>query len=276
MKGTISVDIGTQGTRTALYNQEFQPIAHSFEASNLLTPASDVVEQSPEEIFRSVTRTIKRCMDLSKVPASEVLAIVMDGQMGSIIGIQKNGKAITPVDSWLDNRCEPYIEQMRQQDESFISITGSPVTYHHGPKILWWRHEYPGIYRNINKFVQIVPYTALQLCGYGSNHAYLDFTNIAFSGFANAKNLSWSKKLCDDWHVEADKLPRIVAPWETIGHLCTEAATECGLTSEVAVFAGCGDQAACSMGAGIVEKGMSFDVSGTASVFCAMYRRLLP
>ena len=64
--------------------------------------------------------------------------VAIAGQMAGVIGIDKNGRAITPYDSWLDTRCAPQIKQMRQRaGEEIIRKTGGPASFNHDPKILW-------------------------------------------------------------------------------------------------------------------------------------------
>ncbi len=81
--------------------------------------------------------------------------------MAGILGIDEAWNAITPYDSWLDARCEKYIGFIqREAEELVIRKTGCPVTYAHGPKVLWWKYERPEIYKKIRKF-----YCAGNLCG---------------------------------------------------------------------------------------------------------------
>ena len=46
-----------------------------------------------------------------------------------------------------------------------------------------------------------------------------------------------------------------------------KAASDCGLVAGIPITAGCGDQAAGFLGAGLTEPGIMVDVAGTASVF---------
>jgi xylulokinase len=48
------------------------------------------------------------------------------------------------------------------------------------------------------------------------------------------------------------------------------------LPSGISLAVGCGDQSANNLGAGLVEKGMAFDVAGTASCFSVVADKLVP
>lgn len=273
----LGVDIGTQGTKTCLYDVSGQLIASAFEASNLIMKGPGMCEQDPHEIYGSVVRTVKSVVEQSGAHASQILALGMDGQMAGILGVDAQCQPVTPYDSWLDTRCEPQIEWMkRTAGERVLQITGAPVTYAHGPKILWWKQNQPEAYRRIAKFILPTTYVAAQLCGLRAEDTYLDYTCAHFSGYADIRNLVWSQELLEVFQVEEGKLPAIVAPWKIVGTLTDEAARACGLAAGMPVCAGAGDQAATSLGAGIVRPGLAFDVAGTASVFACCVSQYTP
>lgn len=264
----IGVDIGTQGTKTSLFDTEGDTVAEAFEASRLISPSPGVVEQDADEIYSSVLRTIKEVMEKSGVDARKIAAVGMDGQMAGIMGIDEDWTAVTRYDSWLDTRCGKYIGMIKQRaEEAVIGTTGCPVTYAHGPKVLWWMHERPEEYKKIRKFVMPVTYVAGKMTGLKARQAYIDYTHLHFSGFGDVQKLEWSDELLRLFGADKGKMPEIVEPWKIVGHIKKEAADRCGLIEGIPVAAGCGDQAATSLGVGVTHKGIAFDVAGTASVF---------
>jgi len=267
-KYLIGIDIGTQGTKTSIFDLDGKALVESFEASNLISPTQGVVEQNPNEIYSSVINTIRDVVEKSGVAPGSISAIGIDGQMAGILGIDGQWNAVTPYDSWLDTRCEKYIAQIKARDEeTVIKITGCPVTYAHGPKVLWWKNERPAQYQKIEQFIQPSGYVAGRLAGLKADSGFEDYTTLHFSGFGDVLKNEWSDQLLDMFGVEKKKMPRIVNPWDVIGHLTKSEAAKCGLLEGTAIVAGCGDQSATSLGAGVTRKGTAFDVAGTASVF---------
>lgn len=267
-KYIIGIDIGTQGTKTSLFTIDGKMISEAFEASRLISSTPGVVEQDMDEIYDSVLNTIRDTILKSGVSPNDVSAIGLDGQMAGILGIDKDWNAVTPYDSWLDTRCGKYIDRIKQEaEDKVIQTTGSPVTYTHGPKILWWKYERPEVYAKINKFILPTTYVAGRLTGLKAEYAYIDYTHLHFSGYGDVLNKKWSEELLGIFGVDKGKMPEIVEPWKIVGTLTKEAAAKCGLICGIPVAAGCGDQAATSLGAGVTRKGVIFDVSGTASVF---------
>ncbi len=264
----LGIDIGTQGTKTGLFSQEGRKVAEAFEASRLIRTGNGVVQQEPDEMYGSVLRTIAAVMEQSGISPALVAGIGVDGQMAGIIGIDGDWCAVTWYDSWLDTRCEKYIGHIKQEaEEKVIAITGCPVTYAHGPKILWWKHEQPEVYKTIDKFILPSAYAVGRLAGLNSENAYIDYSHLHFSGFGDVEKKEWSVELLDLFQVDKSKMPRIVNPWDIVGHLTPDAAAQCRLIPGIPLVAGCGDSAATSLAAGVTRKGIIFDVAGTASIF---------
>ena len=272
----IGVDLGTMGTKAAIFDTEGNLLALAIEESKLLYPKPGWVEQDPDDFYFSSLRTIKECLEKSGVDPGQVAALAIDGQMAGIGTIDAHWQTPTVYDSWLDTRCAPYIDRMREHQDLIIENSGGAPTYSHGPKILWWKNERPDVFSRIYKFVVPGAYTAGRMAGLQGGDAFIDYTYIHFSCLADVKQAKWSEELCQLLDVPMDKLPRIVKPWEVIGRLTAEAAEACGLLAGTPIAAGCGDQAAGMLGAAMVEAGMVFDVAGTASVFSICLEQYTP
>ena len=190
--------------------------------------------------------------------------------MAGIGSVDEDFRPAARFDSWLDMRCQPYIEAMdRQAGDRITELTGCAPTCDHGPKILWWMHERPADFARIAKFVTPAGYVAGTMAGLKADQAFMDYTFIHFTGFSDSKAVAWSPELCDRFGLDMGKLPEIVEPWRVVGEVTPAAARDFGLAPGTAVAAGCGDTAACALGAGAVVPGMVFDSAGTAAVLAA-------
>lgn len=277
MQYIIGIDIGTQGTKGKLFDENMQAVSTAFENSNLISPAPGVTWQVPEEIFTSVINVIRELVEKSRVNVNDIGAIGIDSQMAGIMGIGENGEAVTPYDSWLDNRCSAYVEQMcRRAGDRVTEITGGPVTYTHGPKILWWKNEHPDVYKKIEKFVLPHTYVVGRMTGLKAPESYFDYTCIQYSGFGDNLNKKWSDELLETFQIEKSKLPRIVSPFEKVGYVTKEIADLCGLVEGTPVVAGAGDTSASIFGAGMLETNQMLDCAGTASVLCSVVDEYVP
>ncbi len=273
----IGVDLGTAGTKAAIFDEEGNLIASAYEESRLFYPKPGWVEQDMDDFYRSSCKTIKEVVEKSKVSPKNVAAIAFDGQMAGIGGIDKDWRPVTHYDSWLDTRCEPYIDLMRKKAEDLITQeTGASPSYNHGPKILWWKNEVPSVFKKIYKFIMPAGYVAGKMAGLKGDEAFIDYTYIVFSGFSNTKKGVWNKMLCQIFDIPLGKLPRIIEPWKIVGKLSSRAATDTGLISGIPIAAGAGDQMAGFLGASVVEEGELIDVAGTASCFAGCISDFTP
>jgi len=273
----IGVDVGTMGTKAAVIDADGRLMADAYDELKLHYPRPGWVEQYPEDFYRSAIRTIRQAMKKSRIDPHDIAAIAFSGQMAGVSTIDKNWKPVTHYDSWLDVRCEPLVDYVREKcEELVIRTVGAPPSIAHGPKILWWKREKPEVFQRIHKFVMPAVYVAGRLASLRGDEAYQDHSYLHFSGFADARRLKWSEELCEILDVPVDKFPRIVKPWEIVGELNSRQAKECGLVRGTPIAAGAGDTAVSSLGAGVVEVGMAFDIAGTASVLSTCVDKFVP
>jgi xylulokinase len=276
-KYVISIDMGTQGTKTVLFDEELNTLANSFIPSNLISPNPGEVQQDPDELFASVVDTIKAVLEQSGVKPAEIVSVGIDSQMSGIMGIDKDWNASMYYDSWLDVRCEKYMGVMKECiGRRTIELTGAPVTYDHGPKIVWWKNEHPDTYAKTAKYVEPNVYVIGRMCGLKADDAYIDYTNLHFTGFADNLNKTWADELMEPFDIDRNKMPNIKAPYDVVGKISPDFAALTGLCAGMPVVAGAGDQAATALGAGIIRPGMVYDVGGTASVFSFFANEFAP
>ncbi len=272
----LGVDLGTTGTKAALYDGSGRLVSEGRADVPLYYPQPGSVEQEMGEFYQSAAAAIRQCMNSCRVDPSQVAGLAFDSQMAGIGAIDENFQPATRFDSWLDSRCQPYIEEMNRHSANRVTaLTGCPPTCNHGPKMLWWAHERPADYARIARFVTPGCYVAGRAVGLRADEAFIDPTFLHFTAVSDAAAGTWSDELCDTLGIDRCRLPRIVEPWTVVGELRPEAAREFGLKPGTPVAAGCGDTAAGALGAGVVTPGMLLDTAGTASVLACCTGRFV-
>lgn len=263
----IGVDLGTSATKAALYQIDGKLISEASVEVPIYYPKPGVVEQENEDFYTSAAQAVRKCIESSGTEPQAIAAMAFDSQMAGVGLIDEDFRPAARFDSWLDMRCQPYIEWMNQEaGERITQLTGCPPTCDHGPKMLWWKNEAPDVYQRTAKFVMPGTYVAGRIAGLKAEQAFIDHTYIHFSGFSDGQQGEWSVELCDLFGLDQAKLPKIIDPSTIIGEVQDGPAKEFGLTPGTLIAAGAGDTAANALGAGIIHPGMLFDVAGTASV----------
>ncbi len=272
----LGIDLGTTATKAALYDLSARLVSEGRAEVSLHCPQAGVVEQEMDDFYRSAAVAIRQCMDSCRVDPSQVAGLAFDSQMAGIGAIDENFQPAVRFDSWLDSRCEPYIEHIRGRfADRVTALTGCPPTCNHGPKMLWWANERPSDYERIIKFVTPGCYVAGRAVKLRAEEAFIDRTFLHFTAVGDAEAGTWSEELCSSLEIDAQRLPRVVEPWTVIGELSAEAARDFGLRAGTPVAAGCGDTAAGALGAGVVKPGMLLDTAGTASVLACCTDRFV-
>jgi len=262
----IGVDLGTTLAKCAIYDEEGILVAEASREMSIDYPAPGHAEQDANQFYEVTCSLIKQCLRSPKVDKKNIQAISIDSQMGGIMTIDKDYNPVTYYDTPLDIRSAAENKYMHDNyGELILKKNGSLSTF--GNKIIYWKKnpEYTKIY----KFIQPSAFVSGKLAGLSGDMAYIDESFICFSGISDLERSSWSPELCDYLEVEQSKLPLIVKSGEVIGQITKKASQDCGLSEGVTICAGCGDQAAGFLGAGIFNAGQMVDSSGTACILGA-------
>lgn len=130
------------------------------------------------------------------------------------------------------------------------------------PKILWMKKHEPDNFAKIKKIMLPKDYLAYKLSG----SFCTDVSDASGMLLMDVKNRCWSKEMLDICGITEEMLPKLYESFEVVGTLKREIAEALGLSSDVKVIAGAGDNAAAAVGTGTVGEGMcniSLGTSGT-------------
>ena len=111
----LGVDLGTSSTKSALFSTDGKLVAESTLEVPIYYPLPGVVEQENDDFYRTAAQTVSDCLSKSGVEPGAVAAIAFDSQMAGIGTVDEEYNPATRFDSWLDMRCEPYIELIDDQ-----------------------------------------------------------------------------------------------------------------------------------------------------------------
>jgi xylulokinase len=264
------VDLGTTGTKAALYAVDGELLAEATE------PTSGAGgHQDAGAFYTAAVRTLAACA--GRVEPGRVRAIAVCGQMAGVMGVDARHQASTPYDSWLDTRCAADVLALDEElGDELPAISGCPAMVNHAPKLRWWRRERPEAFAATAKWVTPGGYVAGRLAGLGGGEAFMDRTYLHFTALADTRAGEWSERLASAAGAEPEQLPRIVEPTEVVGELTADAAESCGLPAGTPVAAGLGDTAAATLGAGVVRPGQVLDSAGTAAVLAGSVPEFRP
>jgi len=262
----IGVDLGTTLAKAGVYDSEGNLLGEACVETEVRFPRPGLAEQEPDEFYRSAMTTIQGALERGHIDSSRIAALSISSQAGGIMAIDRSWRPVTHFDSPLDTRSNAQKQRMMTvAGNRIIELAGTPPTY--GQKILWWKDEHPEVWKCVHKFIQPSAYVTGLMAGLDGEQAFMEPSFICWSGLSDSANCRWSEELCEVFQVPTRVLPRIAPAGQVAGYLSAEAARDSGLPRGVPLAVGTADAAATLLGAGVIDPGTLFDISGTACVF---------
>lgn len=261
----LGIDIGTSGLKVGIVDRGGRVVAHHAERTPATFGSGGHAGQDAEELVAMALEAIPTVCAKAAVKPSRIAAVAIDGQMGGIIGVDRDFRPVTGLDMGLDQAAERINEEFHRAHRPALLGTscGSP---RNTPKIAWWKRVHPDVYREVRRFTTIGPYTAGVFAGLRGEEAFIDETLIAYFGNEDAAAREWSADLTALWGIDRDRMPLIRRPWEVVGSVTARIAAASGLTVGTPVVAGAGDQPAGFLGGGYERPGTLVDVGGSTTM----------
>src|SRR5689334_14799701 len=108
----LGVDLGTTATKAALYDCAGNLVAEGRADVPLEYPNPGCVEQDLDTIHASALSAIQQCLASTSIDPSRIAGVAFDSQMAGVGAIDESFRPALKFDSWLDMRCQPYIEEL--------------------------------------------------------------------------------------------------------------------------------------------------------------------
>ena len=259
----IGVDLGTSAVKLLLMDEKGEIKKIVSREYPLYFPHPGWSEQKPEDWFKQSMDGIKELT--AECDKENVAGISFGGQMHGLVALDENDEVIRPAILWNDGRTgeeTDYLNQVigtEKLSEYTANIAFAGFT---APKILWMKKHEPDNFAKIKKIMLPKDYLAYKLSGSFST----DVSDASGMLLMDVKNRCWSKEMLDICGITEEMLPKLYESFEVVGTLKREIAEALGLSADVKVIAGAGDNAAAAVGTGTVGEGMcniSLGTSGT-------------
>ena len=164
----IGIEIGTSGTKTALFSEKGALLASCTKEYPLYQPQNGWAEQEPDDWWNAVVAGIQQVLRVSGQPASSIAAIGLSGQMHGLVMLDEKGDVLRRSIIWCDQRTAAECEEItaRLGRERLIEITANPaLTGFTASKILWVRNHEPDIYDKCRHILLPKDYIRYRLTG---------------------------------------------------------------------------------------------------------------
>ena len=259
----VGVDLGTSAVKLLLMDENGKIKNIVSKEYPLYFPHPGWSEQKPEDWFAQSMEGLKELLE--GFDKDQVKGISFGGQMHGLVALDKEDKVIRPAILWNDGRTAKQTDYLNQVigkeklSEYTANIAFAGFT---APKILWMKENEPENFAKIAKIMLPKDYLAYRLSG----SFCTEYSDASGMLLLDVEHKCWSAKMLEICGITEAQLPKLYESWEVVGTLKAEIAAELGVSEDVKVIAGAGDNAAAAVGTATVGDGgcnISLGTSGT-------------
>jgi xylulokinase len=182
--------------------------------------------------------------------------------------LDEQGRVVRPALIWCDVRTEKQGRDLTTQigPERLIQLTCNPALANFTlTKCLWVRENEPESWSKVRSLLLPKDYIRFELTGERAT----DVADASGTLLLDVAHRRWSKEMLELVQIDESLLPTVCESPEICGRISAAGAAATGLRSGTPVVAGAGDQAAGSIGMGVVSPGMVSATIGTSGVVLA-------
>lgn len=269
----IGIDIGTSGTKCALFDEAGALKASHTVGYPMAQPQNGYAEQEPEDWWQATLEGLKAVS--RAVPAGDIRGIGLSGQMHGLVMLDAAGKVLRPSIIWCDQRTAAECEEMTRRvgADRLMAITASPaLTGFTASKILWVRNHEPEHYEACRHILLPKDYIRYRLTG----ELATDASDASGMQLLDIAKRDWSAEVLEKLDIDRALLAPVYESPDVTGGLSADVAAKTGLKLGTPVVGGAGDNAASAVGTGVVRDGNAFVTIGTSGVIFAHASKMNP
>ena len=264
----IGIDLGTSGTKTALFDENGRTVASATVEYPMYQPQNGWAEQDPAHWWDAACKTLKSVIAKSGVAPEDIKGVGISGQMHGLVMLDENGQVIRNSIIWCDGRTGKECAEITERvgAKRLIEITANPaLTGFTAGKILWVRNNEPENYRRCRHILLPKDYIRYMLTGEYAT----EVSDASGMNLLDMTKRCWSEEIMEKLDLDLSLFGRMYESADVTGYITAEAAALTGLAPGTPVVGGAGDNAAAAIGTGVVRQGRAFVTLGTSGVIFA-------
>jgi xylulokinase len=268
----LGLDLGTSGVKAMLIDGNQRVVGSASGALEVSRPHAGWSEQDPAHWVRATEEAVAALRTSHPKELAAVRGIGLSGQMHGATLIDGAGEVLRPCILWNDTRSHQEAARL-DADPRFRAITGNIVfPGFTAPKLAWVKANEPQVFAAVRKVLLPKDYLRFWLTG----EFISEMSDSAGTSWLDTAERRWSRELLAATDLDESHVPQLVEGTAPAGTLKSEIAARWGMSGEVVIAGGAGDNAASAIGAGTVKPGSAFVSLGTSGVLFAANGSYLP
>ena len=270
---SLGIDSGTTGTRALVLEIETGKVLALAQHNHSFVPKlpHGHAEQLPQTWVDAATHAVGECLAAIGERRTQIVAIGVSAQQHGLVVLDERNRPIRPAKLWCDTSTAAEAEELNKiftGADQIIERTGNLiVSGYTAPKLLWLKRHEPLNFARTRTVLLPHDYLNFWLTG----ERQMEYGDASGTGLLDVPNRKWCEPLLDYIDPElAGKLPPLRSSLRPAGLLRDTLRREWGLTGEVLVSAGSGDNMLGAIGTGNIRNGIatvSLGSSGTVYAF---------
>ncbi len=258
----LAIDLGTTNCKAAVLSLNGEIISLSCILTPVMGNDPDKWVDIPEEWWRSVVEVIRKAVSKASISPTNLAVVGVCAFMHTPIGLDRNGKEITPVMIWHDTRSTPQAEDIRREYGSYFrEITGDDPRYNHtAAKIRWLVDNYPERVARVRCWLLPKDYLRYKLTGTIAS----DVSDAIGTMLYDPIKQQWDELLAKAAGTSINYLPQIRETLNLISYVSKSGSDSTGLIEGTPVV-GCADGYATLIGADGCSNGRACLYLGTSA-----------
>jgi xylulokinase len=261
----LGIDLGTSGVKTVLMDADQAIVGSASAPLDVSRPATGWSEQDPADWISATQATVSQLQQDEPALLAAVRGIGFSGHMHGATLLNGSDRVLRPCILWNDTRSHVEAAEL-DANPLFRALSGNIVfPGFTAPKLLWVKKHEPEIYAQVAKVLLPKDYLRLWMTG---EHVS-EMSDASGTSWLDVEKRQWSSELLAASDMDIDQMPRLVEGSHASGSLRRDLASAWGMSDNVIVAGGAGDNAATAIGMGTVEDGAAFLSLGTSGVIFA-------
>lgn len=266
----VGVDCGTQGTKVVILDTKQQKVrGEGYAPHALISEANGCREQSPHWWTDAFALAYHAAVEQAGIDTRCIRGIGVSGQQHGLVVLDREGQVIRPAKLWCDTQTAPenaeLLAMLGGESGSIEQLGLVLATGYTLSKLLWLKKNEPENFANIAHILLPHDYINYWLTGQMATEC----GDASGTGYFDVRTCQWNTDVLSlispDGQL-ADALPPILSGQQSIGRVRKELAQALGLSDNVIVSSGGGDNMMGAIGTANIEDGMvtmSLGTSGT-------------
>jgi xylulokinase len=265
----IGIDSGTQSTKSVVLDFESGDIvAEASQPYQLISGLpTGHLEQNPSDWIAAVKATVASCLEQLGNGKERVRGIGVSGQQHGLVVLDSSDEVVRPAKLWCDtstvDQCEQFASEFGGMNGLIAKAGNTILPGYTIPKLLWLKQNEPENFSRVAAILLPHDYINFSLTG----AKRMEYGDASGTGFLNIRTKEWEQDLINFVDSRVNQmLPELGSSNAMHGALLPELASEWGLSSDVIVSAGGGDNMMGAIGTGNIVDGIitaSLGTSGT-------------